>query len=302
MGRTIRIVLPTLCVLLALIVLPAAAGEKEEEGKEDGPTVPTLTQESEEEEEGEEKEGEEGEEDEEEKKKKKGFKARTREKYDLVLSYWQEALEGLSSEPVIGWPVVLGSVLIGLVLLGFGWTLLKLMFVPFATLMGFGAGAFMGMQLSVSAFGSIGAGAKVGIVVGGALFFLILFLLTAIKARPVAWLLIVTAPFLVLSTLIFPLTALAGILCAAIGILLGLLSSLHRRSLAILSTALLGSILLVFAWALATFLIKNPSLNSILIAVMRDKPLYLLAIIGLVAFIGGDVQVVLGPPDDKSGK
>lgn len=213
-------------------------------------------------------------------------------------------LTDFTGNATLGWAgavILLGAALL---LLGFGWALLRALFVPFSALIGGATGAFLAVELARVAGAGSGSGQlwgalAVGAVLGGGGAALI-----GARARPVGQMLVAAAPFLVISVFLFPLGAIGSLLAIGavlVGLVLGFASMWRLRFIVICSTSLLGSICLVGALAMAVHLTGAGTLLAGLDWIVRNgwpAPLVVL----LAAAAGVNFQHTFGPPEEHAAE
>jgi MFS family permease len=232
-----------------------------------------------------------------------------REQAEEKLSALSVQLDGhlgaIAGMGIVAWGLAMVAAVTGVVLMFFGWRLLSALFAFFSAFMGLVLGGFLGFQLvlALSSEGDIGVAAIVGLV--GAAVGAVMFLLCALKAQPVAWMMIVLSPFLVVSTFVFPLNRVAQLIAMAIvvgGLVLGFISMMKRQPMVVMSTSLLGSVLLVFAFGLVAHLSGSATLRSVLDFVCK-YPIALIGGIIVLMLVGADLQYVLAPGEhDEEGE
>jgi len=256
----------------------ARVGEAGEEGEEEA---------------GEEAGAAEGEEDE------RGLTDRVQDKLREFCVQLDEVFVAVTARKVLAILLIPVSLVLGGVLLLFGWRLLSGFFVPFSSLMGAFLGAALGFQLVLAlSEGPAGGGAVVAAVIGG-LAAAGLFCVSSLKAPPIAWFLIVAAPFLVISTLLFPaggMGELFAVLVVLVGLVLGFASMMKRQPMVIFSTALLGTLSLVFCFGIIAHLTEAESLQSVL-DFLYKYPFALAGGIVVLMLVGGDLQFVTSPTE-----
>lgn len=223
--------------------------------------------------------------------------------------HWQQAISTLTQDKSFGWIAVVFLFAFGSLSMLFGWALVKSAFLPIAAMVGCGTGALGGMQIAliVSPLGGEGVGVR-PMIWGGTIGFIAL-LGAAIKVRPLAWMLVVAAPFFVASVVVFPMEPwgeLLAMISVAGGMLLALLAAIKQRLVAAASSGLLGALCLAFCWGALARLTNVHFLNASFNAAIAH-PLALMAGILVVAIAAADLQCVLGPTDivirtDRAGQ
>ena len=231
---------------------------------------------------------------------KAGLAERAQAKLTKFSKHVDKAFAAVAERRLLGLVLIPVSLVAGGVLLLFGWRLLNGLFVPFATVMGALLGGFLAFQVVLALSAEPGTSTLVGVSIVGVVAGVALFCGTALKAVPVAWMLIVAAPFLVVSTFLFPLGRtgqLVAVITVVVGMVLGFASMMKRQPMVIFSTALLGSISLVFCFGIVTHLTEAEALQSVLDFVYK-YPFALLGAIGLLTLVGGDLQFITAPSEE----
>ena len=230
------------------------------------------------------------------------------ERAQQYAAHWQRAIFVLTQDKSFGWMAAAFLLAFGALSLFFGWALVKSAFLPIAATVGCGAGALLGMHMALLVSPAGWGEPVVRPMIWGGTIGLIALLGAAIKARPLAWMLVVAAPFFVASVVVFPLEpggALLALISVAGGLLLALFAAIKPRLVAAASSGLLGALCLAFCWGALARLTGLPFLTASFQAAIAH-PLALMAGIVLVAVAGADLQCVLGPTDivirtDRSG-
>ena len=228
-----------------------------------------------------------------------GIRDTLSDKIQQCIGCWTDALEALSENKTMGWLVGMAVLVLGLLLLGFGWAVLKALFVPFTAVLGMSCGAFFALQVAVGMMPESGGGTKLILLAIGAVFGLVLFLGCAIKAPPIAWMLVAMAPFMIISVFVFPISPTTAVVTTGLGLAFGLASSMRRRALTIISTSLLGALGVAFCWGLFTYLLAQEALLNLFEEAVA-RPFVVAGAVLLIVFIGSDVQFILGPVEDEA--
>ena len=234
----------------------------------------------------------------------KGFAERTQDKLSEFSGPLDRAFKVVAERKVLGLVAVLLLTFLGGLLLLFGWRLLNALFLPFSALVGAALGGFLGFQLAVALSFAGGTGTAVVAGLVGAVSGGLLFAGASVKAQPVAWMLIVSAPFLVVSTFLVPMGTTGQFLAigtVVVGLGLGFASMMKRQQLVVFSTALLGAICLAFCFGVVTRLTESPALVKALEFTYK-YPFALLGAVGLLTLLGADLQFVLAPSEAFSGE
>ena len=213
---------------------------------------------------------------------------------------WRALLEATTASGVVAVGAVGTSFLAGGLLLLFGWSLLRTFFVPISALVGAVSGAGMGAGLAMTVAEDSSMPLLVGIGVGVVLG-LPLFLTTALKARPICWILLGALPFALLGTLLFPLSPLAACTSLMVGAGVGLFTAMKRRVILIISTSVLGALCMTFCWGVTTYTLDKEPLTKAFDSALQH-PFLLLLGVALLAFVGADFQLVLGLADTEGEK
>jgi len=228
-----------------------------------------------------------------------GLRDTLSDKIQQCIGYWTNALEALGENRPLGWLVGMAVLALGLLLLGFGWAVLKALFVPFTAVLGMSCGAFFALQVAVGMMPESAAGTKLALLAIGAVFGLVLFLGCAIKAPPIAWMLVAMAPFMIISVFVFTISPTTAVVTTGLGLAFGLASSMRRRELTIISTSLLGALGVAFCWGLFTQLLAQEALLNLFEKAVA-RPFVVAGAVLLIVFIGSDVQFILGPVEDEA--
>ena len=205
---------------------------------------------------------------------------------------WRSALRSLTARKFSGWLLLAFLVLSGLALLFAGWSLVNSTFVLLATAIGAGTGGYLGLQACLVLEPSTTGEGKATCLVLGAVFGIVLYLGTSLRARPIAWMLVVSAPFVVLSAAVYPVNGFIAVLAACGGLGMGLVASLRRRALTTVSTAMFGALLLTFCTGLIVYLLDIEKLHNAFDKAVAHPLLLGLGVV-LLIFIGTDLQLML---------
>lgn len=198
----------------------------------------------------------------------------------------------------------MASLAVGVALLLFGWALLRAAFLPLSSVVGASTGLFMALEVTVGLLPGATEHTKISVLAAGAVLGLLVFTAAAWKLKSMAWMLVTAAPFLVASVLLYPLGlagAIAAIGSAIAALAVGLAVALKRRTLTVLSTAVLGTLSLTFCWSLLTYLVGGEGMRAWFNSAI-EHPYTLFLSMGVVALLGGDFQFVFGPKDTTSRK
>jgi len=210
--------------------------------------------------------------------------------------YWDKALAHLTAKKPFGWLLASVTLGFGVVLLLFGWSFLRAAFVPISAIVGSSAGAFMALEFVVALWPGAGEQKALPVLIIGGAMGALAFVAMAWRVRPLAWMFVAAAPFLVASVLLYPLSSAgrtAAILCAAGGLVAGVAVALRRRASTVISTALLGTLCLTFSWGMLTYLLHSAGART-LFTVAVQNPLALFLCMAVLAFVGADFQFILG--------
>lgn len=200
------------------------------------------------------------------------------------ISGLREAGQSLSARHFLGWMVTFGLIVGGLGFLLFGRLAINAAFIPVAALIGLSLGAYLGINLDINSLNSAALPALIGAAVGA-----VSFGITAVKAPGVAWLLMGVAPFLALAAFLAPANRLVALLSVFAGLVLGLWTSLDTRTPAVISTAALGTIMLVFAWGILAHLLPDGHVAS-LFWQAAAHPSWLAVSMAVCLIVGADFQ------------
>lgn len=221
-----------------------------------------------------------------------------RERISEAVAAWRRALESLTARKSTGWILCAALVLAGGALLFFGWRLINSTFVFLSSAVGAGTGAYMALQACVVTNPHGDPTGKATCVVLGAVFGITLYLGTALRARPVAWMLVVAAPFLALSASVFPSSPPLAVVAAAGGLGMGLATAFRQRSIATVSSAMLGAMILIFSAGMLVYLVDTETVHGWFDAAV-GRPLVLALGMVLLIFIGTDLQLVLSRGEEQ---
>lgn len=217
-------------------------------------------------------------------KANRGFEDRITDQKQRGVSALHRAARSLSDRYFLGWVVAVGLIAVGVGLLMFGWRAINAAFIPVATIIGLSLGAYMGINLGINPLDNAAIPALVGAAVGGT------FLgITAARAEGVAWMLIGIAPFLALAAFSAPANQLVALLSVFAGLVLGLWTSLDARTPLVISTATLGTIMLVFAWCIIAHLLPAGRMASLFLAAAANPTLLAIAMV-VCLILGADFQ------------
>ncbi|MFW6188878.1 MAG: hypothetical protein ACOC7T_00460 [Planctomycetota bacterium] len=226
------------------------------------------------------------------------LKERARQKVGSFAQYADGYFNSLTENAALAWIGMAVAAVLGAVSAMYGWTLIKSLLVPFAPVWGLatgGASAFCIIQAFYTGrpFWWRLLVLAVGITAG-----LALYLFSALRAKPVAAFLVILSPFLILAVFLFPQQNLLGLVIFCAGLLAGFAAMVEVRPLAIISTSLLGSGLLLAAYGiLARLTGKSGPLKFVRGSFdwLIEHPLMLLLVWGVVAFMGLNFQFTTGP-------
>lgn len=213
-----------------------------------------------------------------------------------ILQSWRAGVSGLAERQFFAWVLCIVLLAVGCASLGFGWTLVHSLFVPIVTGMGALTGGYFALQARLATNPEAGGVAQTVFLILGGGFGLTLFLICALKARPVAWILFVAAPFCALSALIFHASVPVALFTVAAGLGLGFITTFARRTVTIIATALMGGLLLAFCAGLLAYLLDAQFMQKGIDASVQH-PLFFAVALVLVIFVGADVQLMLGKVD-----
>jgi hypothetical protein len=221
-----------------------------------------------------------------------------RERVSQALKVWRRALVSLTARKITAWVVFAVLVLFGAALLFAGYRLINSTFVFVSTAVGTGVGAYLGLQACVVASPQGDATGKAVCLLLGAVFGIALFLGSAVRARPVAWMLVTAAPFLALSASVFPSSPTLAIVAAVGGLGMGLATALRQRPVTTVSSAMLGAMALLFSAGMFVYLLDNPALHGWFDTAV-GHPLVLALGLVLLIFVGTDIQLILSRGGDS---
>jgi hypothetical protein len=214
-----------------------------------------------------------------------------------------------SENPLRGWATVVLATLFGLLMLLFGWALVKSFMIPFAPVWGLILGGFVTFSL-IRTFQS---GAewqlwhRVVIMGAGALFGVAVFMFAALRAKPIAALLVVISPFLIVATFVAGTNVQWAIAIFFIGFVAGFAAMVQVRPISIISTSLFGALSLLIAYAVGAYLMFPPvepdaegqlAQTSWMVDSVQwllENPLMALLAVCIVAFLGVNFQFATGP-------
>ena len=219
-------------------------------------------------------------------------------------AYWQDALASLSRNRAFAGVAVGASLAVGIALLLFGWAFLRAAFLPLSAVVGASTGLFMALEVTVGLLPGATEHTKISVLAVGAVLGLLVFTAVAWKLKSMAWMLVTAAPFLVASVLLYPLGlagAIAAIGSALAALAVGLAVALKRRTLTVLSTAVLGTLSLTFCWSLLTYLVGGEGMRA-WFSLAIEHPYALFLSMAVVALLGTDFQFVFGPRDTAPSK
>lgn len=212
-------------------------------------------------------------------------------------------LAQLVRRPAAAWTAVVALLGGGLALLLFGWAMMKALFLPLSSLIAAATATFLAGEIVLAMSPDSSSALQLGVPAVGAAGAIALNVVLARKARPLAWLMVVLAPFLVLSAFIFPLGPygkLLAVVTVAVGLAVGFVSTVHHRLLVIVSNSLLGATCLVAGLAVLAQLTRIGAMLSALDWAIRvGWPLPLVVVV--LAAAGVNLQLTFGPPAEPAG-
>jgi hypothetical protein len=213
--------------------------------------------------------------------------------------------ENLSARPFRAWAFVAFAAGFGLLMLLYGWALIKSFMVPFAPVWGLVLGGFTAFSM-VKMFmvgGDSALWQRLVMMGGGALFGVGLFMFAALRAKPVAALLVVLSPFLIAATFVASSSVQMAIAIFFVGFVAGFAAMIQVRPIAIISTSLFGALSLLSVYGVLAYLLapeaeateEAPSAMIGSIQWLFANPWMLLLILAMVAFLGCNFQFATGP-------
>jgi hypothetical protein len=210
-------------------------------------------------------------------------------------SYLDGHLAKVAQVPLVAWSAFTVLLVAGMLVMFFGWGFVRSLLVPSAPALGLATGGAMAFCL-VEAFCAdqpdwfrwalLGA----GIVLGAGLY-----LVAALKAKPVAAFLVVLSPFLVLSSLLFPFNATIGLLVFCAGFVAGFAAMIEVRSMSIIATCVLGGSFVLTAWGLLSHLLGGEGFMRTFFVWLVENPLMLVVALAALVFIGSSFQFATAP-------
>ena len=227
---------------------------------------------------------------------------RTEKKLAGFSEYVRDMLARFSQERSVARVVFAAGSVVGLLLLFAGWLLLRALFVPVSAIIGLGTGAFLAMTLlsgvlsgspspDASSSGNyllLGAMLLAAVAVG------VFYGLLAAKVKPIAAFFVVVSPFVAISTFLFPLSVIGGIIVAAVGLIFAAASMARLRQVAIFSTSLMGVIALMVCWGLLSNLVAGGFVETSFLWV-TERPLMACLIMVAAILAGVNSQWATGP-------
>lgn len=220
-----------------------------------------------------------------------------REQMEEGTQKWERALQRLSAHRPSGWLLCVVLGILGLALLGFGDRMVEKAFVPVVSLVGVGAGGYLGLQLCILLFGYPSETTQAGAIFIGIGVFGVLYAVAAVRARPVAWMLVVATPFFMLSAMLAGTSPLVATVAAIVGAVLAILACLRHHVLATISTAMLGAFSLTFSWGLLMHMIRDRQYRAFFGRAI-DHPYVLGLIIILIIGAGVDFQLLFSREEE----
>lgn len=221
-----------------------------------------------------------------------------REQINAAVKAWRQVLRDLTARKDTGWVLFVSLVLFGCALLVYGWRLLNRAFLFLAAAVGGGVGSYMGLQACLVLSSQAETIGKAGCLLIGAAFGIALYLGTALRAKPLAWMLLVAAPFLIFSAYIAPSSFTVALLAAGSGLAMGLAAGLRQRAMVTVSTAMLGALMVVFSGGMLVHLLGSRTAHEWFDTVV-GRPFVLAAVFLLLIFIGTDLQLILTSGEQK---
>lgn len=212
-----------------------------------------------------------------------------------------ERILGMASGGLKTWATFVALLGFGLVAMLIGWSLLKSFTVPFAPVWGLilgGATSYF-IVAGLAEGSGLDRSVRLGIIGTGAFAGIALLMFTALKAKPIAAMLVIMTPFVVGASFLFSVGSVAGLVVLIIGFLAGFGAMIEMRPLAILSTSFAGAISLFLAYGLLAHAVSLRSeavpflLNSF--TWLLNAPLMFLLAIAVVTILGINFQHSTGP-------
>lgn len=218
------------------------------------------------------------------------------ERVRTFADYINAQFDAATESSFIGWGFLAGAGAVGLVSLFFGWTLVQTLLVPCAPVVGLATGAVISFSLVEAFYEQSTPGFRIALMGVGCLAGIALFLFAAVRAKPIAALLVVMAPFLILASVLFPFSDAAGLAVAVVGFVAGFMAMVSVRPLCIFGTSLLGAMMLISVFGLLAHLGTGTE------GAVRQAwdwfvayPLMLAILLGIVSFLGLSFQFSTGP-------
>jgi hypothetical protein len=216
--------------------------------------------------------------------------------------YVNEQFAAATDAKLFGGGALAVAAAIGVVSLFFGWTLVQSLLVPCAPVVGLATGGVMAFSIVRTFYEESSSGLRIALLAVGCLVGLAAYLFSAMRAKPIAALLVVMSPFIILASFLFPYNATAGLVLFIAGFIGGFMAMLSVRPLCILGTSLLGGVLLVTAMGLLAHL-GNDDEGTVRQAWdwFVNNPLNLAVLLCVVSFLGLSFQFSTGPRGTLQG-
>ena len=212
-------------------------------------------------------------------------------------TYTDELLDELSDSAAIGWPAAAVAMLLGGALLAYGWALFRNLFLPVCAVVGLATGSSVAAAVVLSAMQDVSPALRQLSLLVGASAGTVIYLVIAAKARPIACIMVIAAPFLILAALLLPLGSTGSVLALAaivLALAMGFGSVIKLRPLAIVSTAVLGAVCLAVWWGLLSHLCEISFIDRSSRWAM-SHPWALIVVVACLAALGISFQLNLGP-------
>ncbi len=201
----------------------------------------------------------------------------------------------------LGWPAFTVLLLVGALAMFFGWAFVRSLLVPCAPVLGLATGGFMAFSLVEALYADRPGWFRWTLLGGGAVLGAGAYLLSALKAKPVAAFLVVLCPFLILSAFLFPYSGGMGLLLFCVGFLAGFAAMVDVRPVAIIATCILGGTFVLAAWGLLSHLLGEIAFLRAFFEWLLANPLMLAVALAALIFIGSSFQFATAPRGGLEG-
>ncbi len=207
-------------------------------------------------------------------------------------SFFEEA----TNNRLVGWGLFAGALTVGLASMLYGWAVMQVFLIPFAPFWGVITGGGIAFCMIAALYSEREVWFKLLLLAVGVAMGFGLYLFSALRAKPVAALLVIMSPFLLIAAFLFPVHDKLGLAIFAAGFLAGFAAMIEVRPLAIVATSILGACAVLSGVSLLSHLIGDQvEWLSELFNWLVVNPLMLAIVLAVLAFIAANYQFITGP-------